>query len=302
MGSFSRQLNSKLNMEKRKVLQLPVDRIIPNPAQPRQIFREEELRGLAESLRQNGLLQPISVRKIGSTYELIAGERRLRAAKLLGWSVIPAIVNECDAEQSAVLAMTENLQRQNLGIFEEAEGLRQLIEKWGVTQEQAAARLGKSQSALANKLRLLKLSEQERERINQAGLTERHARSLLRISDCAKRAKVLEMIIEKEWNVARTEEYIEQLLLQEDRAKKKKGHTIIVKDVRIFMNTMRHAVDTMKKSGIPAQSQQNETEDYIEYLVRIPKESATASSEKESIMNHAISSFPMANKRGYKPA
>ncbi|MBS6164473.1 MAG: ParB/RepB/Spo0J family partition protein [Clostridiales bacterium] len=248
------------------------------------------MRGLAESLRQNGLLQPISVRKNGAGYELIAGERRLRAAKLLGWRSIAAIVNECDAGQSAVLAMTENMQRQNLGVFEEAEGLRRLIERWGVTQEEAALRLGKSQSALANKLRLLKLRDSERDAINRAGLTERHARALLRICDEKQREHALGVIIEKGWNVAKSEEYIDRLLQGEAAKPKKKRPTMVVKDVRIFMNTLRHAVDTMKKSGIAAQSRQNETEEYIEYMVRIPKAAAEAA---RLPAGSPISTFPV---------
>ena len=277
-------------MDKRKVVQIPLERVAPNPAQPRQVFREEELRGLAESLRQNGLLQPISVRKNGAGYELIAGERRLRAAKLLGGRSIAAIVNECDAGQSAVLAMTENMQRQNLGVFEEAEGLRRLIERWGVTQEEAALRLGKSQSALANKLRLLKLRDSERDAINRAGLTERHARALLRICDEKQREHALGVIIEKGWNVAKSEEYIDRLLQGEAAKPKKKRPTMVVKDVRIFMNTLRHAVDTMKKSGIAAQRRQNETEEYIEYMVRIPKAAAEAA---RLPAGSPISTFPV---------
>lgn len=291
LACFPRQLNNMLNlMDKRKVVQIPLERVAPNPAQPRQVFREEELRGLAESLRQNGLLQPISVRKNGAGYELIAGERRLRAAKLLGWRSIAAIVNECDAGQSAVLAMTENMQRQNLGVFEEAEGLRRLIERWGVTQEEAALRLGKSQSALANKLRLLKLRDSERDAINRAGLTERHARALLRICDEKQREHALGVIIEKGWNVAKSEEYIDRLLQGEAAKPKKKRPTMVVKDVRIFMNTLRHAVDTMKKSGIAAQSRQNETEEYIEYMVRIPKAAAEAA---RLPAGSPISTFPV---------
>lgn len=264
--------------DKSKVLQIPVEEIHPNPAQPRRAFDEEELLALSRSIRVNGLLQPISVRRSGLGYELIAGERRLRACKMAGMRTVSCIVNDCTPEISAVLAMTENLQRQNLQIFEEAEGLRRLIEEWHVTQEEAALRLGKSQSALANKLRLLRLTQEERETITRAGLTERHARALLRIGDEGRRKKVLGEIIARRLNVQQTDRLVDGLLNEKKKSCRRK--IFIVKDVRLFFNTINHAIETMKQSGINAQALRSESEDYIECIVRIPKAAATAGGRK----------------------
>ena len=263
--------------EKNRVIEVDIDQIVPNPAQPRQYFDEQELENLSQSIRASGLIQPLVVRRISDGYELVAGERRLRACKMAGMNTVSCIINDCSADDSAVMAMTENLQRQNLGIFEEAEGIRKLIETWQVTQEEAALRLGKSQSAIANKLRLLRLSEEERQQIITAGLTERHARALLRIEDDALRQKALEAVIEKQLNVRQTDEYVMKLL---SGSEPKQHRRFIVKDVRIFLNTISHAVMTMKQSGIKAQTLQSETDDYIECIVRIPKPQATAGGKK----------------------
>lgn len=266
------------NNEKNKVLQIDINLIRPNPAQPRRMFSEQELLALSRSIRTNGLLQPINVRKTECGYELIAGERRLRAAKMAGLTTISCIVSDCTPETSAMLAMTENLQRQDLQIFEEAEGIRRLIDEWDVTQEEAALRLGKSQSTLANKLRLLRLSEVERSRITEAGLTERHARALLRINDDKQRAKTLDEIINRQLNVPQTDELVERLLSGKKKPKTKR--VFIIKDVRIFLNTINHAIEAMKQSGINAQTMKSENDEYIECIVRIPKGVANAGGKK----------------------
>ena len=247
---------------KGKVVEIGVDEIRPNPAQPRHVFNEQELRNLSQSIRVNGLLQPLLVRRIRDGYELIAGERRLRACRMAGMKTVSCIVNECTAGTSAVLAMAENMQRQDLQIFEEAEGIRRLIEEWHVTQEEAAFRLGKSQSALANKLRLLRLTQAE----------------LLRLEDEKVRAKALDVIIAKRFNVQETDRYVEKCLeIRDDRRQKK---TAVVKDVRIFWNTISHAVSIMKQSGIDAQTLRSETDEFVEYVVRIPKSEACAGGRK----------------------
>lgn len=255
--------------EKNRVIEISTERIHPNPAQPRRIFDDQELKNLSQSIRVSGLLQPILVRKSADGYELVAGERRLRACKMAGMRTVPCIVRECSEDTSAAMAITENLQRQDLEMFEEAEGIRKLIERWHVTQEEAACRLGKSQSALANKLRLLKLTAEEREKIRTAGLTERHARAFLRIEDPSLRRFALNTVISRQYNVRQTDEFIQRLITEKEGGKQKE--TFIIKDVRIFLNTITHAVTTMKKSGIEAQSLKSETDDYIEYIVRIPK-------------------------------
>lgn len=256
--------------EKLKLTRLPVSKIRPNPSQPRKEFQEEELKGLAQSIQENGLLQPVTVRKEGGVYYLVAGERRLRACKLLGLSQIPVLLMECEPEDSAVLALLENLQRQDLQMFEEANAIVNLLREWQITQEEAAKRLGMSQSSLANKVRLLKLSREEQAEILAEGLTERHARALLRISDMSLRQRVLRTVIEKKLNVSKTEELI-AAVLKPKATRGKAKRTFVAKDIRLFINTIDHAVDAMKTAGIEAQSERKETEDYIECTVRIPK-------------------------------
>lgn len=271
------------HQERKKLIQLPPESIRANPAQPRQEFEKEALESLAESIRQNGLLQPVTVRRTqDGGYELIAGERRLRACRIAGLKLVPCILSGCDARQSAILALLENLQRRDLGVFEEAEGLRRLVEEWGVTQEEAAARLGKSQSSIANKLRLLRLTEEERTLITEAGLTERHARALLRLPDEEERLAALHTVIERKMNVAQEETYITQLLSEKDKPEKPRRR-IVVRDVRIFLNTIHHAVDVMKQNGIQAQSWKRETDQYLEYIVRIasPHSSAAAAAQSK---------------------
>lgn len=261
----------------KKVIEIPARKIRPNKTQPRQDFYEEDLRSLSQSISNNGLLQPLTVRKLkNDEYELIAGERRLRASVMAGFSKIPCIVMKCSDKDSAIFALIENLQRKDLGMFEEARGINRLIRKYGITQEQAAIQLGKKQSTVANKLRLLRLSYDEQDWITQAGLTERHARALLKIQNEDRRKEALSHIIAENLNVKETEKYISSLL---DNKKVQPLHNntdkkIVVKDVRIFVNTISRAVDTMRMSGIDAVSNKEETEDYIEYTVKIPKETA----------------------------
>ncbi|MCI9274166.1 MAG: ParB/RepB/Spo0J family partition protein [Clostridiales bacterium] len=260
-----------------KVRQIPVIHICPNESQPRTEFSREDLLELSSSIKTNGVLQPLTVRKgKQNKYELIAGERRLRASILAGLDTVPCIVIQCDDAQSAVFALLENLQRVDLGPFEEAEGIDRLIKAWGITQEEAAHRLGKKQSTIANKLRLLKLNGEERRRIVEEGLTERHARALLRLKSSEDRQTILTQVIQKGLNVHQTETLIDQLLENSQSSEKKElRRTVIIKDVRLFMNTISKAVDTMRLSGIPAVTTQNETDDYIECVVRIPKAAAT---------------------------
>jgi len=257
--------------DKRRVVELPAEKLIPNPRQPRKTFSKEELDGLSRSIASNGLLQPISVRRTsGGKYEIIAGERRWRACIQAGIRQIPCLVQECSDAQSAVLAILENLQRQDLQVFEEAEGIRRLMEDWGVTQEEAARRLGKSQSAIANKLRLLRLTPEERKCIVENGLSERHARAILRIPQEDARKKLLAQVVEKGLTVRQTEELVEKTL-EEKTAKPARGRTFIAKDIRIFLNTIDHAIRTMQDAGILAQADRKDMGDYLEYTVKIPK-------------------------------
>lgn len=258
---------------RQRIVEIPLDRIQPNPAQPRQTFSQKELDSLSQSIRENGLLQPILVRHRNGGYELIAGERRLRACRIAGLRTVPCIINDCDARNAAIYAMLENLQRQDLQLFEEAEGLQKLIAQWGITQEEAAKRLGKSQSAIANKMRLLKLNELERQKITEASLSGRHARALIRITDEPLRMQVLEEIIAKGLNVSQTDHLVEKRLEEREREQVQRNQkkTFVWKDYRIFLNTVNNAVQTMVASGIEAVTDQKETEDFYELVVRIPK-------------------------------
>ena len=255
------------------ISEISIIKIRPNRAQPRKMFNEDELSALSRSIAENGILQPLTVRKISAAeYELIAGERRLRAAVIAGLRKVPCIVVRCSEKESAIYALLENLQRADLGIFEEARGIARLIRRYGLTQEQAALRLGKSQSTVANKLRLHRLTEEEQEWIVKAGLSERHARALLRMDDESTRREALSRVVTDSLNVKQTEHLVGILLQSTPKPEKSKGNSkAVIKDVRIFLNTINKAIDTMRLSGIDAQSNKTDTNDFIEYTIRIPK-------------------------------
>ena len=255
------------------IADIPIIKIRPNKAQPRKVFSEDELSALSRSIAENGILQPLTVRKVSSTeYELVAGERRLRAAVMAGLRKVPCIVVKCSDRESAVYALLENLQRADLGIFEEARGIAKLIRRYGLTQEQAAIKLGKTQSTIANKLRLLRLSEEEQEWMEKAGLSERHARALIRIENETVRREVLSRIITENLNVKQSERLVGIYLNSTPKPSRVKGNSkAVIKDIRIFLNTINRAIDTMRLSGINAQSNKTDTEDFIEYTIRIPK-------------------------------
>ena len=259
--------------EKKKLLELSPDKIVPNPAQPRLDFPQDELLQLAESIRQNGVLQPILVRRDRDRYILVAGERRWRASRMAGLKTIPAIVQELSPQDGAVLALIENMQRSDLNFFEEAAAIYALMQDRSMTQEETARRLGMSQPSLANKIRLLRLSGEEQRMVLENHLTERHARALLRMEDPEKRMAALKTVIARKMTVAQTDTYIKSLLEQEGQAKRPK-RTFIAKDVRLFLNTIDHAVQTMKEAGIGAAFQRKETDEYYECVVRIPKSAA----------------------------
>ncbi len=266
-----------LSKEENRVLEIPTIQIRPNKTQPRKSFDEDELRLLSQSISTNGILQPLTVRRLSQTeYELVAGERRLRAAVLAGLTKVPCVLIKCTDKESAIFALLENIQRADLNMFEEARGISRLIRKYGLTQEEAAIRLGKKQSTVANKMRLLRLSMEEQDWILQAGLSERHARALLRIDDEEVRKEVLSKIVAENLSAKDTEDVVVKLLCRatvtESPTQDKK---FIVRDVRIFVNTINKAVDTMRLSGINAVAKKSETEEYIEYTVKIPKSDAT---------------------------
>lgn len=256
----------------KKVTEIPIISIRPCKNQARVYFKRDEMQDLAISIRENGILQPLTVRRVSkSEYELVAGERRLRAASMCGMKSVPCIVINCDEGQATIFGLLENLQRENLNIFEEAEGIRKLIVICGLTQLEAARKLGKRQSTVANKLRLLRLTREERDYIIRAELSERHARALIKIEDETARKLALSEVIASGLNVKQTEQLVEKMLSDVPSKKARQTTKIIYKDIRIFVNTISKAIDTMKSSGIEATSEKNETDDYIEYCVRIPK-------------------------------
>ena len=262
-------LRKKGLFETGKVLFLPVDDIRPNPGQPRTHFSPQGLEELADSIREYGILQPLSVRRSSTGYELVAGERRLRASRLVGLTQVPCILVDVDGQSSSLLALVENLQRRDLDFLEEAVALDRLISLYHLSQEEAARRIGKSQSAVANKLRLLRLSPELLAELQAAGLTERHARALLRLEDEDQRLQVLRHMIDHRLTVAKTEAYIDALLAPPPPPKRKP--TILIKDVRFFLNTIYRGLSLMQTAGVQAQCGQEETEDSILLTIRIPK-------------------------------
>ena len=254
----------KTYMETGRVVFLPAKAIRPNPAQPRKVFREEALTELAESIRQHGVLQPLSVRRVGVGYELVAGERRLRAAQLAGLTEVPCIVMTMDEKESGMAAMIENLQRQDLDFVEEAAGIANLMEKWTMSQEQAARLLGKSQSAVANKLRLLKHSAPVLNALREASLTERHARALLKLQSEPEKLAAIAVIARLGLSVARTESYIETLIAGKERKPEKI-------DLGAFLNNLSQTLQKIQSSGIPAVSERRETDRQIVLTITIPK-------------------------------
>ena len=255
----------------RRVLYLSVDAIRANPDQPRKYFEPEALRELAESIRRYGILQPLTVRRGEDGYELIAGERRLRAAKLAGLREVPCLAVRSDEEKSALLSLIENLQRQDLHYMEEAAAIAKLIAVYGLSQEQAAEKLGKSQSAVANKLRL---SPACVALLREGGLSERHARALLRLSDENERLAALRVIVKRGCNVAQAEAYIESVLQRAAVTPPRRRPTFIVKDVRLFLNTIRRSMGIMQRAGVDAACEREDTDEEIRLTIRIPRTGA----------------------------
>ena len=254
----------KTYMETGRVMFLPARAIRPNPAQPRKFFQEEALAELADSIRQHGILQQLSVRRVGTGYELIAGERRLRAAQLAGLNEIPCIVMTMDDRESGMAAMVENLQRQDLDYVEEAQGISRLMENWSMSQEQAAKLLGKSQSAIANKLRILRHSPQVLRALREAGLTERHARALLKLRTEEEKLGAIAVISQQAMSVTRAERYIQDLLANREDSPRRVN-------VGFFLTNLSQSLARMQRSGIRAVSERRETEDQIVLTITIPK-------------------------------
>lgn len=253
-----------------QIILVPQEDIYPNPNQPRKRFDFDELEGLAQSIRQNGIIQPIAIRiNEEGRYELISGERRLRASRLVGIPRIPCIIMDANNSKSALFALIENIQRTDLGFFEEAQAIEKLITEHGMTRDEVCKKLGLAPPTVSNKLRLLRLPEEIRLRIIQENLSERHARELLRLTTLNQVERALSIMAEKHLTVAESEKLITQILNNDN--KRRQPPMKLFKDVRIFVNTLNHAVDTMRRAGIEADSAKSETDEYIEYIVRIPK-------------------------------
>ena len=254
----------KTYMKTGRVVFLPARSIRPNPAQPRKVFREDALQELSESIQRHGILQPLSVRRSGLSYELIAGERRLRAAQMAGLTEIPCIIMQMDDRESGMAAMIENLQRQDLDFIEEAQGIANLMTQFDMSQERAARMLGKSQSAIANKLRLLRHSDAVLQALREGNLTERHGRALLRLPAEEQKLSAIVQIVSQGMSVARAEKYIETLLSQRSPQPQKAN-------VSAFLNSLTQSLQKIQKSGISAISERRETDTQIVLTITIPK-------------------------------
>ncbi|MDD3401721.1 MAG: ParB/RepB/Spo0J family partition protein [Eubacteriales bacterium] len=263
-GLLNAPLKRDLN---RCLMRVPIDEITPNPNQPRRDFDKQALNELMVSIAQVGLIQPLTVRDTGEGFELIAGERRLRACKLLGMSEVPCIILYADEQKSAMMALIENVQRKELGYLEEAVSYQSILTRYALSQEELATRLGKSQSFLSNKLRLLKLSLPVRNLLIQHGLTERHARALLSLPDETAQLSCIGKIVDKQWTVSKTEEYIASELLK----KEKRPLRVLrfTRDHRLFLNSIRMSVEQLRDAGTVVEYTQSKTDSGMEIVIKI---------------------------------
>ncbi len=259
--------------EEENISYIEIEKIQSNPYQPRTLFDPEKIKELAQSIKTYGLLQPIIVREMNNCFQVIAGERRLLACKELGWQTIPSIVKEINESGMGAVALIENLQRENLHFVEEAMGFQRLIEDFGLTQEVLAQRLGKSQSTIANKLRILRLSKEIRKIIFKGNLTERHARALLKISGEEDQEKILKQVIENNLNVKQMETVVENYLQYlKDKEKPKKKKKVVIRDLRIFINTIRQSIKVIKKAGLNPMVTEKDCGNHFEITIRLPKD------------------------------
>lgn len=263
--------NQKGEFLSSRVRYIPFNAVRPNPQQPRRSFDETALRELADSISAYGILQPLTVRDRGGVYELVAGERRLRAARIAGLREVPCLIAEVGEEDAALLALIENLQRRDLDYMEEAAAIARLIRRYGLSQQQAAEKLGKSQPTIANKLRLLRLSAPVIDCLRQYGLTERHARTLLRLTDPEQQLAAARHIGKRGLNVAQTEQYIDRLTAENRTEPPRRRPTYIIKDVRLFLNSVERGVRLMQSAGVGAEVGRRDTEEEILLTIHIPK-------------------------------
>ena len=257
-----------------KIFDVSIADIRTNPSQPRRFFSAEQLTSLAKSISQDGIIQPLSVRRVEGGFELISGERRLRAAKMAGMLTVPCILINADKQRSAVMALIENIQRAQLNFFEEALAIEKLVQNFSLTQEEVAVRLGYAQSTVANKLRLLRLTKEEQSIITEHGLSERHARALLRITDAEVRKGVLQKAVAGGWTVTQLEGCIKKLEQEELHRRSIRKSAAVLRDVKMFFNTVDTAVDVMRLAGVETDTQRIDHDDYIEYIIKIANKPA----------------------------
>lgn len=258
--------------EAQKISMIDVSLLVPNKSQPRTDFNDAAIKSLAESIRENGIIQPICVRKNGALYEIISGERRTRAAKSIGMEQVPCIVMTVDDEKSAVLALIENIQRKDLSYFEEALAIEKLISVYGLTQENAAAKLGKAQSTIANKLRLLRFTDAERRLLVGANLSERQARALIRIDDAEKRRSVIEKVVSRRLNLEQTEQFVNEALSAKQQTAKPAKHNknFFKAPPRLYMNSINSLIKRMKENNIPCETSAVKSDCFYEYVIKFP--------------------------------
>ncbi|MFC4024188.1 nucleoid occlusion protein [Oceanobacillus longus] len=255
-----------------EVIQLEIENIQPNRFQPRTIFKEEKIKELAQTIKTHGMIQPIVVRKIDEgKFEIIAGERRWRAVQLLGWDKVSSIIRDMSDSETASVALIENLQREELTVIEEAHAYAKLLELHSLTQEALAQRLGKNQSTIANKLRLLKLPEEIQSALLNKRITERHARALIKLRDKEKQLLVLQAIIDNDLNVKQTEERIAKINEPKEPKRKRPKLKGVNKDIRIAMNTIRQSLSMVSDTGVDVESDEKEHDDYYQITIKIPK-------------------------------
>ena len=254
----------------RKLISLSPEKICPSPFQPRREFDYYELLELSASIQKNGLIQPITVRRVGERYELISGERRLKACVFAGLKTVPCILINASDRESSLMCLIENIQRTDLNFFEEADGIKRLMSDFSLSQQEVSEKLGIAQSTLSNKLRLLKLTREQREKVLSAKLKERHARAIIRLPEHL-RDEVLNRVIAEQLSLNDTESLVEDILTPQ-KAVAKPLRLGKVGDIRIFSNSISRIIGTMRRSGLDAKSHKNETDSYIEYTIIIPKE------------------------------
>lgn len=274
--------------KEKAVYLLPIAKIRSNPYQPRKYFNRNALEELAASIAAYGVLQPIAVRKMsGGYYELVAGERRLRAAEMAGFAVIPAMILQVSDIDSAILAFIENIQRQNLSFLEEAEGYRNMMEDYGLTQAELAQKLSKSQSSIANKLRILKLEDSVKKILIEQHFTERHARALLKLPDEESRLLILEQMIQEELSVKKTEELIAATLdfmcrrPASEKSEQREKRCVRTTDFRLFTNTIKQSVEIIRSAGMDVEYEDRQAQDTCEIVIRIRKNGAESACARD---------------------